>query len=52
MYPLASSFGFRGVTIDTTPVSKVRTPLPLFPIEAVCVESASRVLVEVETEAK
>jgi hypothetical protein len=23
MYPLASGFGFRGVTIDTTPMSKV-----------------------------
>jgi hypothetical protein len=30
MYPLASSFGFKGVTLGTTPVSKVRTPLLVF----------------------
>jgi hypothetical protein len=47
MYPLASDFGFRGVTIDTTPVSKVQTPLPVFPVEVVSAESASRILAEV-----
>jgi hypothetical protein len=31
MYPLASSFGFRDVTIDTIAVSKVWTPLPSNP---------------------
>jgi hypothetical protein len=52
MYPLASSFGFKGVTLGTTPVSKVRTPLPVFLMEMVFVENASRVLVEVEMEAE
>jgi hypothetical protein len=50
MYPLASSFSFREVTIDTTHVSKVWTPLPLFPVEAVSVENSSHVLAEVEIE--
>jgi hypothetical protein len=27
VYPLVSSFDFRGLSIDTTPVSKIRTPL-------------------------
>jgi hypothetical protein len=52
MYPLASSFGFKGVTLGTTPVSKVHTPLPVFLIETVSTENASRVLAEVETEAE
>jgi hypothetical protein len=49
MYPLTSGFDFRGVTIGTIPVPKVRTPLPMFPVEAVSVENASRILAEVET---
>jgi hypothetical protein len=52
MYPLASGFGFRGVTVGTTPVSKVQTPLLIFSVEVVSVESASHILVEVEMEAK
>jgi hypothetical protein len=51
MYQLASSFGFKGVTLSTTPVLKVRTPLPVFLVETVSVENARRVLVEVEMEA-
>jgi hypothetical protein len=50
MYPLASSFGFRDVTLGTTPLSKVRTPLPVFLVETVSTESANRILVEVEME--
>jgi hypothetical protein len=52
IYPLASGVGFRGVTIGTTPMSKVPTPLPILPVEAVSEESASRILTEVETEAQ
>jgi hypothetical protein len=52
MYPLASCFGIRGVTIGTTHVSKVWISLSLFPIEAVSAESASHILVDVETEAE
>jgi hypothetical protein len=52
MYPLASGFGFRGVTVGTTPVLKVPTPLSVFPMEVVSVDGASRILVEIETEAK
>jgi hypothetical protein len=52
MFPLASNFGFKDVPVGTTPVSKVRTSLPLFPVEPVSVEDVSRVLAEVETEAE
>jgi hypothetical protein len=52
IYPLESGVGFRGVTIGTTPMSKVPTPLPVLPVEVVSEESASRILAEVETEAK
>jgi hypothetical protein len=52
MYPLASSFGFSGVSVSTTPVSKIQTLLPLFPIETVFVENSHRVLAEVEIEAE
>jgi hypothetical protein len=52
MYPLASSFSFRGMAIILTLVSKVRTPLPLFPVEDVSVENVGRVLAEIEMEAK
>jgi hypothetical protein len=48
MYPLASGFGFRGMTAGTTPVSKVQTPLPVFPVGAVSTEGASRILAEDE----
>jgi hypothetical protein len=50
MFPLASGFGFRDVTIGTTRVSKIWTPLPLFPVEPVPTWGAAHVLVEVETE--
>jgi hypothetical protein len=40
------------VTLGTTLVSKVRTPLPLFPVEAVYAEVAGLVLAVVETEAE
>jgi hypothetical protein len=52
MYHLASGFGFMDVTIDTTHVSKVQTPLPVFPMGAVSVENASCLLAEVETKAE
>jgi hypothetical protein len=52
MYSLASSFGFSGVTIGTTPMLKVQMPFPLFPIEMVSTEDGSRVLAEVEMEAE
>jgi hypothetical protein len=52
MYPLASSFGFRDVTIDTMAVSKVKTPLPVFPVEPVLAEDVGRFLAKVETEAE
>jgi hypothetical protein len=48
MYMLASNFGFRGMTIGTTPMSKVQTPLPLFPVEAVHAENAGYVLAEID----
>jgi hypothetical protein len=32
MYPLAAGFGFGVVSVGTTPMSKVETPLPLFTI--------------------
>jgi hypothetical protein len=52
MYPLASSFGFKGMTLGMTPVLKVRTPLPVFPVEAVSTENAHHILAEVEMEAE
>jgi hypothetical protein len=52
MYPLASSFGFSGVTVGTTPVSNVQTPLLVFPVGAVSVEGADCLLAEVEIEAE
>jgi hypothetical protein len=51
MYHLTSSFSYRGVTISTTHVLKVRTPLPVFLMEVVYAISVSCVLAEVETEA-
>jgi hypothetical protein len=50
MFPLALDFSFRDVTIGMTPVSKVRTPLLLFPVEPVSAGDVDRVLVEVVTE--
>jgi hypothetical protein len=50
MYPLAAGYGFKGVTIGTMLVLKVRTPLPLFPVEAVSTEDVVHVLVELEME--
>jgi hypothetical protein len=52
MYPLASSFGFKGMTLSTTPVSKVRTLLSVFPMETFSTENGSLILAEVGTEAK
>jgi hypothetical protein len=52
IFPLASSFGFTDVTVGTTPVSKIRTPLLVFPMEPVSTGDASHILAEVETEAK
>jgi hypothetical protein len=52
MYPLVSCFVFRGMTISTTPMSKVQTPLPVFPVGAVSAEGASHILAEVETKAE
>jgi hypothetical protein len=52
MYPIATSFGFSGVIIDTMLVSKVQMSLLLSPIETVSAENGHRVLGEVETEAK
>jgi hypothetical protein len=52
MYPLATGFGFESVPDWMTPISKVETLLPLFAVSTIAVEHASRVLVEVETEAK
>jgi hypothetical protein len=43
MFPLASGFGFKDVPVGTTPVSKVQTLLPLFPVEPVSAEAASHV---------
>jgi hypothetical protein len=51
MYPLGSGFGFKDVAIGTTPVSKVQTPLPVFPVGTVFVEGASHLLAKMETEA-
>jgi hypothetical protein len=52
MYPLASRFGFRDVTIGTTAVSKVETPLTVFLVEPVSMEDVGRFLVKVEMDAK
>jgi hypothetical protein len=51
MYRLTSSFSYRGVTISTTHVLKVRTLLPVFLMEVVYAISVSCVLAEVEIEA-
>jgi hypothetical protein len=48
MYPLVAGFGFHGMSIGTTPVSKVQITLLLFPIEVVPVGDVSRVLAEME----
>jgi hypothetical protein len=50
MYPLPSSFSFRDIMVDMTAMSKVKTPLPLFPIEAVSMEDAGHFLAKVETD--
>jgi hypothetical protein len=52
MYPLASNFGFSGVTTGTIPVWKIQMPLPLFLIETISTENGCCVLAEVETEVK
>jgi hypothetical protein len=50
MYPLASDFGFRNVTVGMIAMSKVKAPLPLFVMEVVSAEDAGCFLVKVETD--
>jgi hypothetical protein len=50
MHPLASNFVFRDVTIGTLAVSKVETPLLVFPVEPVLAEDVGRFLVKVESD--
>jgi hypothetical protein len=50
MYPLSPSFDFKNVTTDTTIVSKVKVPLPIFPIKMISADSVDRFLVKVETD--
>jgi hypothetical protein len=52
MYPLGSGFGFKDMVVGTTPMSKVQTPLPVFPMGTAFVEGASHLLVKIETEAE
>jgi hypothetical protein len=52
MYLLAVGFDFRKVSMGTTPMSKVETPLPLFTVGTIPMEHASHVLAKVETEAE
>jgi hypothetical protein len=52
MFPLASGFNFKDVTVGMTLVSKVWTSLLLFLVELVPVGDVDRVLPEVETEAE
>jgi hypothetical protein len=52
IYPLAASFGFETVPLGMTPVSKVKTPLPLFVVGTIAMEHADHFLAEVETEPK
>jgi hypothetical protein len=52
MYPLASSFGFRDVMVGMTAVSKVKTQLPLFPVELASTEGAGCFLVNVKVDAE
>jgi hypothetical protein len=48
MYPLASSFSFRDVCIGMTAVSKVETPLLVFPVEPVSAKDMGHFLAKVE----
>jgi hypothetical protein len=48
MYPLASSFGFKDVIMGTMVVSKVKTPLPIFPVEPVSAEDGGCFLTKME----
>jgi hypothetical protein len=52
MYPLISGFDFRDVMGGMTAVSNVKTPLPLFPVEAVSTDDAGHFLAKVETDAE
>jgi hypothetical protein len=52
MYPLASSFRFRDMTIGMIVMSKVQTPLPLFPIEVVSTKNTGHFLAKIETDAE
>jgi hypothetical protein len=40
IFPLASCFNFKDVTVDATPMSKIQTVLPLFPVEPVSMGDA------------
>jgi hypothetical protein len=51
MYPPGSSFDFRDVTVGTTVVSKVKTPLAFFLVEPVSAEDAGCFQAKVETDA-
>jgi hypothetical protein len=51
-YPLSAGLGFKNVTTGLTAMSKVKVPLPIFPVETILVESANHFLVKVETDAK
>jgi hypothetical protein len=53
MYPLLADFGFGVVRVGTTVMSKVETPLPVFPVEAISMEAANHFFfVTVETGAE
>jgi hypothetical protein len=52
MYPLLVGFSFRNVTTGMTAVSKVKMPLPIFPVEAVSTEDANCFLATVKTDAE
>jgi hypothetical protein len=52
MYPLAYSFGFKGVALGMTPVSNVHTLLLVFLVETASAKNAHHILAEVETEAE
>jgi hypothetical protein len=52
VYPLLALFGFGDVSVGMTIVSKVETPLPVFPVEAISTEASSHFLATVEMNAK
>jgi hypothetical protein len=50
MYPLASSFGFSGVSIGMAPMSKIQMSLPLFLVHTLSMENGPHVLEELDME--